>query len=380
MLDNTMAQRLIDKAAKYMNYNMNIMDKQGIIIASRDTTRIGTFHEAAFRILGDNKDIEIVDENSNYMGARPGVNLTIKYKDENLGVIGVSGNPDEVLNVAYIVKMSIEAMLEYELYKEEIWQRQNKKDLMLNILLYSYDIDMAEVEAMAKKLEYNTHILRIPIFIKNKKEQDPRHILDILKKNPLHSKQDISTITRDDNIIVFKSLNGDAGKVLKGYKEKVIEYINSFLKVFAGSGEESFLFYVGTIQSSFTNYKESYRHATWLSLIVDEDKKIYFFYEYISEYLRHMITIKTYKDIFNFYEKIVAEDETGKVFIETVEALQTSNYNLVNSAKKLFIHRNTLMFRLNKIKETLNVDPAKNYNDRQFLYHLAYYLKGKNIQ
>jgi len=40
------------------------------------------------------------------------------------------------------------------------------------------------------------------------------------------------------------------------------------------------------------------------------------------------------------------------------------------------MHRNTLLFRINKVKDTLNIDPIANASHREFLNELAYYFRG----
>ena len=47
MLDKILAERFIDKISEFTEYNVNIMNEKGIIIASKDKDRIGGFHEIA---------------------------------------------------------------------------------------------------------------------------------------------------------------------------------------------------------------------------------------------------------------------------------------------------------------------------------------------
>ena len=80
------------------------------------------------------------------------------------------------------------------------------------------------------------------------------------------------------------------------------------------------------------------------------EKGIYFLNDYILDYIRRISTIKTYDNIYSIYNTQFNEQE--KKFIgESVEVLNKNNYNVVSSSKELFMHRNTLLFRINKIKE-----------------------------
>ena len=43
--------------------------------------------------------------------------MAIYYKEaEREGVIGITGDPDEVMPIALVIKMSVEVMLEHELF------------------------------------------------------------------------------------------------------------------------------------------------------------------------------------------------------------------------------------------------------------------------
>lgn len=51
MIDVALARKFIEQITQYTDYNINIMNDQGVIIASRDPKRVGTFHEVAYYIV-----------------------------------------------------------------------------------------------------------------------------------------------------------------------------------------------------------------------------------------------------------------------------------------------------------------------------------------
>ena len=60
-MDNVLAGKLIDRISNFTDYNVNIMDENGILVASRMKERIGSFHEVAFDIINGTEDIVMVD-------------------------------------------------------------------------------------------------------------------------------------------------------------------------------------------------------------------------------------------------------------------------------------------------------------------------------
>ena len=67
--------------------------------------------------------------------------------------------------------------------------------------------------------------------------------------------------------------------------------------------------------------------------------------------------------------------EDRRQFIETVGALIETNFNLTEAAKKLYIHKNTMMYRYNKLKDMLDMDPIRAAADRTFLILLYHSLQ-----
>ena len=99
MLDRDFAEKFIDRVTRYTDYNVNIMDERGIIIASRDKARIGQYHEVAYRLVTGTE--EIVDTTGmSFPNVLPGINMVIATGGVREGVVGVTGVPDEVRPVA----------------------------------------------------------------------------------------------------------------------------------------------------------------------------------------------------------------------------------------------------------------------------------------
>lgn len=92
-----LAQPIADRAVSILQRNVNIMNQEGIIVGSGDPTRLGTFHQAAAEVIRTNRRIEIHPEDEGrWAGARPGVNLPIRLDGRTVGVVGITGPPEQV--------------------------------------------------------------------------------------------------------------------------------------------------------------------------------------------------------------------------------------------------------------------------------------------
>ena len=118
MLDEAIAQSLLEHFEGATKYNINIMNEAGIIIASTDPSRLGSFHEAAYLLVSKQTPTLDIYQDGDYLGTKHGVNLTIQYRHKTVGVVGITGRPDEVRLPAQLLKASIEGLLEYEYQKQ----------------------------------------------------------------------------------------------------------------------------------------------------------------------------------------------------------------------------------------------------------------------
>ena len=80
--------------------------------------------------------------------------------------------------------------------------------------------------------------------------------------------------------------------------------------------------------------------------------------------------------MFHVYENIL-DNEFKQTYIEIVGILMQCNWNLAEGARGLFMHKNTLLYRYNKIKNRLNVNPMELSGDRYFMEYFYTYLKRK---
>ncbi len=87
MLSKSLAQKIVDRMMDIIPYNVNIMDKDGIIIASGDSDRINTLHLGAQEALQGTSAIEVYEERE---GVKLGVNMPIMFNKRSIGVVGIT--------------------------------------------------------------------------------------------------------------------------------------------------------------------------------------------------------------------------------------------------------------------------------------------------
>lgn len=112
-LSGALAQRLVDQVAASVAHNVNIMDADGIIIASLDAGRVGTLHIAAAE-AARTRTIVRITEGDAVGTVRPGINSPIIMQGDVIGVVGVTGDPSEVAEASALLMLTLRLILEVE--------------------------------------------------------------------------------------------------------------------------------------------------------------------------------------------------------------------------------------------------------------------------
>jgi carbohydrate diacid regulator len=113
LLNKQLAQEIVDRTMGIIGKNINIMDNRGVIIGSGDEKRIDDIHEGAIIVIKQGTGFEITDEEARSLhGVRPGINLPISFDGKILGVIGITGSPDEIRSFGELVRMAAELSLQ----------------------------------------------------------------------------------------------------------------------------------------------------------------------------------------------------------------------------------------------------------------------------
>lgn len=107
------AQQIVEEIGKLVRQNINLMDETGHIIASNDPERIGKFHEGAYRIISQHLPEYYItpDLERELPDVRRGINLPIVVDGQLQGVIGITGDYDAVIEYGQIVKKMAEILI-----------------------------------------------------------------------------------------------------------------------------------------------------------------------------------------------------------------------------------------------------------------------------
>ena len=348
-----------------------IIDSNGFVIAGCSINSVGTFHEAAYHILRrmTDPDEDFWEGGQEEQGT---LYTPLLQNRQTAALLALSGEEQTVRIYARAVKSAIESMLGQEVNAVRLQKYSSKFDLFVQKLFYVPQVLRSELEARAASLGYLHDCMRIPVFITTEQVGDFSALVQQGKANPLYNPQDIMALSRNGNITLFIYL-GYGEEVLRTFRESVTDYLRWWQDTLSEMGFQ-YQMQVGTIQSNLSYYRLAYDHAVWLHNTARCRDTVNWFYDYTEAYLKSSIPLMEYRGIFNAFSENLPTDFLES-YKELFDSLMQYDFNFQLASKQMFIHKNTLSFRLGKIKERLNINPMQNFKQKEFASNFCLYLK-----
>lgn len=379
-INNEIAQYLINKIMDNMDYqiNINIINEYGEIIASGDSKRVGKTHPGASEVIEKRKSLPYFDFIDNDTeSSKPGINMPLFFNDEVIGVVGVTGNPEEINIIANMVKMTTEILIEKEI---DIDKKYLKQTLLNN---YIYKIISKEnqsylnlINIWAEKNNYLFNIERAVCLMKFEKNENwdmyknSEYIINKMQYLKYFYKQDIISYLGNGQFIIIKSFKEKIDK-----KSLLKKFFISLQKEIDDRMNLKFSAVCGAVVNSLDDIPDSYEQANFLLNYTEcKNNVIYFIEDYILEFLilsnkaNSKMILKNSLNIIN----------RSSLYKETITAMSKYDMNINKACENLSMHRNTIIYRMKKIKEILGLDPINNHKDRIKFYILSIILNNKN--
>lgn len=342
MLTAKMARQMVRETMNRLNRNINIMDHTGTIIASGDLSRVGEIHEGAADVIRSGQLLMITRDNQHlYKGARPGINLPIVFQEKMIGVIGITGEPEEIREFGELVKMITEMMINQSFLASQIEWKQRMKEMVFEELIGREP----NVESAEQRLNLLKIKLRAPYQVS----------LIELRELPMQAQeliQKVEELLNEMQLLVgFRSVNR-LFILTSGLEEQAVRRKLEEIQGFLRQREIGFKIGLGSQVMETSKIAASHEEAKLALLLGDPGRGLISYLDVETKALINRIDPQVKQ---KFVNRVFAG--TPHTSIETLEAFFACNLNIGEAAKQLFIHRNTLIYRLGKIKERTGYDP-----------------------
>lgn len=185
--------------------------------------------------------------------------------------------------------------------------------------------------------------------------------------------QDILGSFGSSELILCHVMEQDDSRDLK-LLESLYTYINKNYPVICSIGVGLTVKDISSYETSFISAQATFRYARNRS---GEPAKtrIYHVSDFFAEHLVYEIPDSFFE---HFFHRELTYLQGAPLAAETVKALVDNNMDIVSASEALYIHRNTMVFRLNQLKKQLHLNPLHRDSDRFKLILLHHYYRKKS--
>ena len=318
-----------------------VADDSGVILSCTDPKAFEGVESALDNFL-DGEDLWLCENGVTYHKA------VIRERPEYVVFISDTGSQAEkYLELATISVHNI------KLYYEEKYDKNSfiKQIILDNIL-------PGDISIRAKELHISTRAQRVALIIRLEKEQEiySHEIIQNLFPDRL---RDFVVVVDDENTALIKELDSDEdSRKIDQIAKNIVDTLNteSMLKAKIG---------IGTLVESISEIGRAFKEAQTALLvggIFENDKSVV---NYNSLGLGRLIYQLPETLCKLFLDEVFTKGAYESLDNETILTIQKffeNNLNVSETSRLLYVHRNTLVYRLDKIQKITGLD-LRNFDD-----------------
>ena len=362
------AKEIASVATNITGYAIIITDDKGIVIGadSENIKRLGELHEASIEVMESGRMKKHTEEDCKHLrGTYPGITMPIAIHDNIVGSIGIKGDSVEVEKYGLLVKMIAEIMLKDRIEAESSHIKYENLQMLMTMIITSDDNEVSKttIDNQGKLLGYNLSMERIPVLISRKEAVDSNdpgrdmYSTEVFKaiRKQFTNRQDIIVITDAsvERYLVFAA--ADTARDADAVFDKCAA-IQTELKE---KSDISVYIGIGRPCNSIETMKKGYKRASMLldsALLGLTGKTIVTITDIPLE--RMIMEFSEYYEGKNLEHRIrnILADKNAEMYTDLITCWCESMFNFAETARKLGVHKNTLTYRFEKLKENYGVD------------------------
>ncbi|MBQ8613061.1 MAG: helix-turn-helix domain-containing protein [Ruminiclostridium sp.] len=334
-MSNRLFQGVVHQMRDTIGRVIGVIDENATVVACSELSRIGTSNDFFTIELGESHDIFIRD---GYTYKPFGVHVKPDY------AVFVEGTDEIAGKYASILAVSLSSIKQY--YDEKYDRNNFIKNIILDNVL------PGDISIKSRELHFNSDISRV-VFLINIVSSNDVSAYDVIQNLfPDKNKDFVFNITETDIVLVKEIKNNIDVKDLEKLARSISDTLQTefFTRVNVGIGTP-----VMGVKDLARSFKEA-QIAIEVGKVFDTEKNIISYDNLgIARLIYHLPTTlcETFlKEVF----KKGSIDSLDHETLFTIQRFFENNLNVSETSRKLFVHRNTLVYRLDKIKKLTGLD------------------------
>lgn len=334
MISNQILQSTIEGLKTITRVNLCVMDMEGKVVAS--TCEVAGGYETVVRAFVESPTDSQTVQGCQYFKI---------YDEEHLEYILLVYGVDEDTNtIGKLAVFQIQSLL--VAYKERFDKDNFIKNLLLDNLL------LVDIYNRAQKLHIDTDVRRVIFIIEMASEKEVNN-LERVRTILGTTNKDFITAVDEKNIIIVKEVGvNDSYNQMEAAASAMLEALKE-------AGEEGAHIAYGTIVGDIKEVSKSYKEAK-LALDVG---KIFFSEKDVIAYntlgigrLIYQLPVPLCKMFIREIFEGKSPDDFDEETLTTINKFFENSLNVSETSRQLYIHRNTLVYRLDKIQKSTGLD------------------------
>ncbi len=332
---NRLFQGLIHQMCETVGTTIGVVDETATVIACSDFTKIGTTNEFVSLDLNGSSDVFIRD---GFTYKPFGSNIKPDY------AVFVEGTDDTAAKYASILSITLTNIKQY--YDEKYDRNNFIKNVVLDNVL------PGDIVIKARELHFNAEVSRVVFLIRIVSANDISAYDVIQNLFPDKSKDFVFNITETDIVLVKEIKNTVDSKDLEKLARSIADTLSGefYTRVNVGIGNP-----VVGVKDLARSFKEA-QTALEVGKVFDTDKVIVSYDNLgIARLVYHLPTTLCETFLHEVFKRGSIESLDHETLF-TIQRFFENNLNVSETSRKLFVHRNTLVYRLEKIKKLTGLD------------------------
>ena len=373
MLSPSLAQEIAADTTAVIGHNVLITDQDGIVIGSGDPARVGSFHEASVAVIRDLEPAaHDAGQASLLRGVRPGITLPLVLEGAGVGTVGITGSPGQVSRFGLVVKRQIEILLrESVTTRSRALRERGLEDLLADIA--SYDPNLVEpglILFRGAELGCNLTLRRIVVILElappqtsetgTRERRSPAHRIPVLRPEILRTIREVfsdpqdlvtSLIASGRFAVLHKvkpnAARHDAEAATTALCHRLAELLRSHLGLTAQAA-------LAGPATSVADLHDAYQDACDVLRLgprVSPDERVHTISDLRAHQLLATVSHRTRAHLIDTVTGDLRDHPDWPTLRTTIIAWCDNGFNQIRAAEALHIHRNTLVYRLNRIEQ-----------------------------
>jgi carbohydrate diacid regulator len=365
MLSATLAQQIAGETTEAIGYNVIITDADGTVIGSGDARRVGTFHEASVEVMRTQQSAWHTPEQARGLrGVRPGITLPLVVAGEAVGTVGITGTPRQVRRFGLLVRRQTEILLEESaLLQSRLLHEKALEDLVDQVTSYDPEVlDSELLVAGARQLGFTLLQPRVVVVLELTETRIGPELLRTVR-GVFRQREDIVASHDANRCTVLASMRARTMPRLAADVERAVELVEQRFEVAARAG-------IGSRASTLEGMRDSSQDAAdalWLGARVEPGHAVTRIGDMRVTQALAAVPHRRRERLVDTSLGPLVESGGWPQLRETIVAWCESGFNLVAASTALHIHRNTLVYRLERIERLLE-QPWRDHRAMLTLY------------